>query len=159
MDALQTLIDLTLSIRDTVRPHLGTLQSRRVTGTAASGDATFAIDEIAEEAISEYIAEHRLPLAYYSEDRGLVLGEQEPEAVLVVDPIDGTRPAMAGFEQCVVSVAWADYKGGAPTMADVRFGCVAELKLDDYFYADARAGGAFWNRGRQREAASALAAG
>ena len=143
MDALQTLIALTLHIRDTVRPHLGTLQSRRVTGTAASGDATFAIDEIAEEAITEYIAEHHLALAYYSEDRGLVLCEQAPEAVLVIDPIDGTRPAIAGFEQCVVSVAWANYKDGAPTMADVRFGCIAELKLDDYFYAE-RGGGAFW---------------
>ena len=143
MDALQTLIALTLHIRDTVRPHLGTLQSRRVTGTAASGDATFAIDEIAEEAISEYIAEHNLPLAYYSEDRGLVLCEQSPEAVLVIDPIDGTRPAIAGFEQCVVSVAWADYKDGAPTMADVMYGCIAELKLNDYFYAE-RGRGAHW---------------
>ena len=40
----------------------------------------------------------RLPgWAYYSEDRGLQ-GAADPELILIVDPIDGTRPAAAGFE-------------------------------------------------------------
>ena len=43
-------------------------------------------------------------IAFYSEDRGYVeFGT--PRAILVVDPIDGTRPAAAGLESCCVSVA------------------------------------------------------
>ena len=43
--------------------------------------------------------------------------------VLVVDPIDGTRPAMAGFEAACVSVALAELGDGEPTMGDVVAGC------------------------------------
>ena len=122
----QIIIDLTLHIRDRVRPHLGILHSRRVTGTAASGDATFAIDDIAEEAIVQFVERERLSIAYYSEDKGLMTFGSDPKAVLVIDPIDGTRPAVAGFEQCVVAVSWADYADNV-TMGDVRYACVASL--------------------------------
>jgi myo-inositol-1(or 4)-monophosphatase len=145
MNPEQVIIDLTLHIRDRVRPHLGELQSRRITGTASSGDATFAIDDVAEEAIVQFVEREKLSVAYYSEDKGLVKFGSNPKAVLVIDPIDGTRPAVAGFEQCVVAVSWADYRGDgdSPTMADVRHACVAELKRGDVFYAD-RGRGVRW---------------
>jgi myo-inositol-1(or 4)-monophosphatase len=142
MTPQQTVLAITRHIRDTVRPHLGAWQGREVSGTAASGDATFAIDEIAEEAIVSFIEREKLSIAYYSEDKGLMEFGSSPEAVLVIDPIDGTRPAMAGFEQCVVSVAWADYTQDV-TMGDVRFGCIGEIKQDDLFWAE-RGHGAHW---------------
>ncbi len=142
MTPQETVLAMTRHIRDTVRPHLGAWQGREVSGTAASGDATFAIDEIAEDAIVSFIEREKLSIAYYSEDKGLIEFGASPEAVLVIDPIDGTRPAMAGFEQCVVSVAWADYTPDA-TMGDVRFGCIGEIKQDDLFWAE-RGGGAYW---------------
>lgn len=133
---------MTRHIRDTVRPHLGAWHGREVSGTAASGDATFAIDDIAEEAIVSFIEREKLSIAYYSEDKGLMEFGASPEAVLIIDPIDGTRPAMAGFEQCVVSVAWADFAPDV-TMGDVRFGCIGEIKQDDLFWAE-RGSGAHW---------------
>lgn len=136
---------LAVSIRDAVRPHLGTLQGRKLMGVAASGDNTFAIDEVAEDAIVKFIEARQLSIAYYSEDRGLLEFGNSPDGVLVIDPIDGTRPAMAGFEQCVVSVAWARYKPDA-TLGDVQYGCIAELKHDDIFTAS-RGGGVKWLRG------------
>ena len=142
MTPQETVLALTRHIRDTVRPHLGAWQGREVSGTAASGDATFAIDEIAEEAIVSFIEREQLSIAYYSEDKGLIKFGASPEAVLVIDPIDGTRPAMAGFEQCVVSVAWADFAPDV-TMGDVRFGCIGEIKQDDLFWAE-RGSGAHW---------------
>jgi myo-inositol-1(or 4)-monophosphatase len=78
-------------------------------------------------------------VAFYSEDRGLVVPGGEPRWVLVVDPIDGTRPALAGFESACVSVAAAPY-GDAPTMADVEVGCVVEIKSGARFLA-VRGGG------------------
>ncbi len=58
--------------------------------------------------------------AYYSEDRGLQ-GAHDPELILIVDPIDGTRPAAAGFETACVSIA-AVPPLPAPTMGDVVVG-------------------------------------
>ncbi|MDQ2801067.1 MAG: hypothetical protein M3Y13_15655, partial [Armatimonadota bacterium] len=115
---------------------------RQISGTAASGDATFGIDEIAEEAIVAFIEREKLSIAYYSEDKGLIEFGGSPEAVLIIDPIDGTRPAIAGFEACVVSVAWADYAPDV-TLGDVRFGCIGEIKNDDLFWAE-RGQGAHW---------------
>jgi myo-inositol-1(or 4)-monophosphatase len=54
--------------------------------------------------------------------------------VLVVDPIDGTRPALAGLESCCVSVAAAPLEG-EPTMGDVQVGCVLEVKSGRSFVA------------------------
>ena len=55
--------------------------------------------------------------------------------VLVVDPIDGTRPAMAGLESACVAVALAPLGDGEPTMADVEIGCVVEIKSGDWYLA------------------------
>ncbi len=142
MTPQETIVALTRHIRDTVRPHLGAWQSRAVSGTAASGDATFVIDDHAEDAIVSFIEREKLSIAYYSEDKGLMEFGAAPEAVLIIDPIDGTRPAMAGFEACVVSVAWADYTPSV-TLGDVRYGCIGEIKADDLFLAE-RGSGAQW---------------
>jgi myo-inositol-1(or 4)-monophosphatase len=142
MTEKETVLALTMYIRDKVRPHLGAWHARTITGTAESGDATFAIDDIAEEAIIEFIKANNLSVAYYSEDRGLIKFGADPKGVLVIDPIDGTRPALAGFEQCVVSVSWSQYTHQV-TMSSVQYGCVAELKQDDIFFAH-RGGGAVW---------------
>ena len=58
----------------------------------------------------------------------------------MIDPIDGTRPAMAGLECCCVSVAAAPLGDGNPTMGDVTAACVAEIKTDGEFLAE-RGGG------------------
>lgn len=113
-----------------------------MTGIASSGDATFDIDDIAESAVEQFLRENNVNVAYYSEDRGLIrpFPDREPDGVLIIDPIDGTRGAIAGFEACVVSVAWADAKL-EPTMADVRFGAIVEIKGNSTFIAE-RGGGA-----------------
>jgi myo-inositol-1(or 4)-monophosphatase len=116
-------------VKSAVFPHLGTWRARKVTGIASSGDATFDIDDIAEDAVESFLKEHQLNVAYYSEDRGLVrpYPEKEPEGILVIDPIDGTRGAIAGLEGCVVSVAWAD-PVPSPAMRDVRYAAITEIK-------------------------------
>jgi myo-inositol-1(or 4)-monophosphatase len=117
-----------------VLPHLGRDEGREHSGDGVGGDVTFAIDERAESRMEAYLAERAPDVAFYSEDRGLVVPGGEPRWVLVVDPIDGTRPALAGFESACVSVAAAPY-GDAPTMADVEVGCVVEIKSGESFLA------------------------
>jgi myo-inositol-1(or 4)-monophosphatase len=130
----QLVLELARSLRELVRPELGSLAGRAHLGAGAGGDVTFAVDELAEASLQQFVADRAPRMAFYSEDRGLVA---PPEAthVLVVDPIDGTRPAMAGLESACVAVALAPLGDGAPTMADVEIGCVVEIKSGDWFLA------------------------
>ena len=132
-------VELTLALRERVLPELGSHSGRAHAGEGEGGDVTFAIDEIAESFMEEHLAQHAPGVAFYSEDRGMVTPAGDPEWVLIVDPIDGTRPAMAGFESACVSVAAAPL-ADEPTMGDVEVGCVAEIKSGALFIAE-RGGG------------------
>jgi myo-inositol-1(or 4)-monophosphatase len=125
--------ELALALRERVLPSLGSHAARaHEADLAEGGDITFAIDAAAEELLAEFLAERAPAVAFYSEDRGLV---GDGETVLVVDPIDGTRPALAGFESCCVSVAAAPLHDGV-TMGEVSAGCVVEIKSGAVFLAE-----------------------
>jgi myo-inositol-1(or 4)-monophosphatase len=127
-------LDLAVALRERVLPALGAHAGRAHDSDAAGGDVTFAMDAEAEAFLSTYLAEHAPEVALYSEDRGLVAPDGA-QHVLVVDPIDGTRPALAGFEAACVSVAAAALGDGRPTMADVQVGVVVEIKSGQRFVA------------------------
>jgi myo-inositol-1(or 4)-monophosphatase len=130
----ELVLELALRLRGVVLPELGSMAGRAEEGAGAGGDVTFAVDALAEEALQEFLSERAPRLAYYSEDRGLVATPDATD-VLVVDPIDGTRPAMAGLESACVAVALAPLGDGQPTMGDVSFGAVVEIKSGDWFAA------------------------
>jgi myo-inositol-1(or 4)-monophosphatase len=131
----QLAFDLARDLRDLVAPRLGAVAGRAHTRVGASGDVTFAIDAEAEDFLEQWVASRAPGVAFYSEDRGLVMPGGAAEWVLVVDPIDGTRPALAGFESACTSVAVAPLGDGRPTMGDVVAGCVVEIKSGDHFLA------------------------
>lgn len=137
-DTTEHLIDLCAGLRAVVLPSLGSHAARDHAGVAVGGDVTFGIDEQAERYLVQHMRELLPGWAFYSEDGGLQ-GAEEPEMVLVVDPIDGTRPAAAGLEMACVSVA-AVPAGGEPTMGDVIAGVVQEIKSGDLFVAEKGAG-------------------
>ena len=142
------MLELARALRERrARPRV--LPGRAIAGDGAGGDLTFAIDELAENALAELLSELAPRTAFYSEDRGLVAGADATH-VLVVDPIDGTRPAMAGLESACVAVALAPLGDGEPTMADVEVGCVVEIKSGDWFLARARRRGRRLVAGRFR---------
>jgi myo-inositol-1(or 4)-monophosphatase len=131
---------LGLALREHVAPHVGSHAARAHAGDAAGGDVTFAIDAHAEELLSRFLSEHAPDVAFYSEDAGLVVpGDAKPQHVLVVDPVDGTRPALAGLESCCVSVAAAPFGDGV-TMGDVTVGCCVEIPSGRVFLAERGAG-------------------
>jgi myo-inositol-1(or 4)-monophosphatase len=127
--------ELALALREQVAPHVGSHAARADAGDAAGGDVTFAIDADAEALLARFLRERAPDVAFYSEDAGLVVPSGVvPKHVLVVDPVDGTRPALAGLESCCVSVAAAPY-GESVTMADVEIGCVVEIPSGRVFLA------------------------
>jgi myo-inositol-1(or 4)-monophosphatase len=120
-------------VQDAVAPHLGTAEARVKVGDAPGGDATLAIDEVAEMVVTQALQAEG-DIAFYSEDQGLVrFGE--PRAILVIDPVDGTRPAAAGLESCCVSIGVVppDEHAG---LGEVSFGIVHELKTGQRFMAE-----------------------
>jgi len=130
---------LAARLRERVLPELGSHAGRAHGAAGAGGDVTFAIDEGAEAELEAYLAEHAPGVAFYSEDRGLVAPDGA-EHVLVVDPIDGTRPAMAGLESACVSVAAAPLGDGEPVMGDVVAASIVEVKSGRAFHAMRGAG-------------------
>jgi myo-inositol-1(or 4)-monophosphatase len=143
----QLVLGLAQALREHIAPSLGEHAGRERLEAGVGGDVTFAIDHDAEIFLEEYLREHAPGIAFYSEDRGLVQtpgsatgGSSNSRSVLLVDPIDGTRPAMAGFESCCVSVAEAVLGDGSPTMGDVRIGCIVEIKSGISFFAERGAG-------------------
>lgn len=135
-ELVATVRGLCDEVRQAVRPHLGSFAAKELEGRGASGDTTFGIDEVAELKVSAFL-DGRGDFAYYTEDRGLIV---TPEAryLLIIDPIDGTRPAAAGLESCCVSAACALLEGREPgelTMGDVLVGVVTEIKSDATFTA------------------------
>ena len=133
----QLALDTAVQVRDAVVPSLGDPSARTGVGVAPGGDVTMAIDEIAELVVEKCCAAAG-DVAFYSEDRGYVVFGR-PRAILVVDPIDGTRPAAAGLESCCVSIAVVPPTIEA-TLGDVDFGVVHEIKTGDRFFAH-RGGG------------------
>jgi myo-inositol-1(or 4)-monophosphatase len=127
--------DLALALRECVVPLLGS-HAGRAHGEelGGGGDVTFAIDAEAEELLRTFLAERAPDVAFYSEDQGLVAPDGASQ-VLVVDPIDGTRPAMAGLESCCVSIAAAPLRDGV-TMGEVSVGCVVEIPSGVVFMAE-----------------------
>ncbi len=144
--------ELSREVRELVRPHLGKKAARRMEGRGSSGDSTFAIDEVAERLVEERVQD--LPeVAFFSEDRGLVGGEGS-NWVLVVDPIDGTRPAAAGLEACCVSVAVAAFdpaRRDQHTLGDVVYGHILEIKNEACFEAFRGSGARMFSEGEEKE--------
>lgn len=108
-----------------INPGLGKIRKMKGEGIH---DVLFEMDEIAERVVEERIKDRKT--AYFSEDRGLVKKSEAPDHILIIDPIDGTRPAKYGLEPCVTSIAVCKYSEN-PRFKDIEYAIVKELKTGD----------------------------
>jgi len=123
--------------------------SREITGVSIGGDFTFSLDADAETFLVEYLGREGLPFACYTEDKGLVTpADRGVEGILIVDPIDGSRPHLAGIPVACVSVAVVR-PVGEPTFADIAEGCVLKIAGDEVYWAR-RGEGALAVQGEER---------
>ena len=147
----QFLLDLAEAIKEAVAPVAREIRGREIVDTAPSGDATFEIDRIAEKVLLNFLTKSRAPIAYYSEDTGYsTFTNTQPQYLLVVDPIDGTRAAKNGFEGCVVSIA-ASRVIERPRLGDVDNACVMEILGDNAFYAERGKGAKIYTKGSAKK--------
>jgi len=147
----QFMVELADHIRQAVLPAVKAAKGREIVGTTSTGDPTFKIDAIAEKALLNYLKDAKAPVAYYSEDQGYTtFTSGQPQFLLVIDPIDGTRAAKSGFESCVVSVA-STRVIERPRLGDVDSGCVMEIVGDRTFYAERGKGARVYVDGQPRK--------
>jgi len=115
--------------------------ARRVDGDSPGGDAQFDIDHIAENAVLDFArANTPHPIAVYTEDNSLVEIGYQPRSLLVVDPIDGTRPTSAGLEMGMISIAHAPLRSGESHLEDVDSAVLLEIKSGAMIYGDRQGG-------------------
>lgn len=113
----------------------GLMSNRRVRGYSDGGDAQFGIDDIAEEAVLKFIQDRPEPIAIFTEDGGLHIFGENPQHILIVDPIDGTRSAAASLEMSCISIAIAPFRKDAK-IKDIEFALLKELKSGAVIYGD-----------------------
>lgn len=137
------IIELGKFVYEEVKGQKGTLKNRLVNGYSPGGDAQFNIDAAAENAVLEYVKSKEESVAFYTEDGGLKVFGDNPQYILIVDPIDGTRPAAAGLEMSCISIALAAYMPDAK-IKDIEFAFLLELKTGAYMYADVYSEGIYY---------------
>lgn len=124
------------AVRDAVAattvPHRGV----NLHHDSPGGDAQFDIDEVAERTVWEYItANTDVALAIYTEDETTRVTGADPQHLLIIDPIDGTRPAAAGLESSMVSIAVAPFRPDS-TIGDITAAVLLELRTGKWLYTD-----------------------
>lgn len=116
-----------------IRRCMGVQTGRESYGKANNGDVHFKIDEIAENFIEQMISQSNLPLAYFTEKKGYV-GNKLAKYVLLIDPIDGTRGALANLETCCIPISLCPNSRDV-TIEDIIFSVIVEIKSGQYFTA------------------------
>jgi myo-inositol-1(or 4)-monophosphatase len=129
----ERLLNLAEQVTAALLPHFQQ-PGRKVVSRNTGGDPHFAIDEVAERVVVDVLRTWDISVAYFSEDRGLVQVSPHPQHLLIIDPIDGTRPALAGLESCCFCVAVVPYSQ-RPLFSEISHAIVYELRTGEYFYA------------------------
>jgi hypothetical protein len=101
-----------------------------------AGDTLFAIDRISEEVLLERFEAlaKEWPLLLVAEGLGttgqrLLNVRGDPEIVVIVDPIDGTRGLMYQKRPAWILAGVAPYRGVLPTLADIELAVQTEIPL------------------------------
>lgn len=108
-------------------------------GIGASGDKTFPIDKHAEDIIISALAASGEPLTIISEEMGIADIHGGGKKILI-DPIDGSKNAIAGIPFYCTSIAVAD----GNTIGDIELAYILNLISGDEFWAE-KGAGAFLN--------------
>ena len=135
-------------VEDVVRPLIGTPKSGEIVKIGADGTPTTMIDVVAEKEVVNTLTELERPLFLISEEIGeVMIGNGPPEAILVVDPLDGTSNAIKKIPAYGISIAMALTPVASPeipNLQDISLGLVKNFATGD-LYSGFKGAGAFLN--------------
>lgn len=137
-----------------VRPIYG-IRQRDVSLDEISRDYSYTLDKKGEDEIARIFRRawnRGCKYGYVTEDKGLVLPRNIPiDWMFMIDPVDGSRNAQAGFEMACAVITGVRGDKQNPTLADVEFGILHAIK-DDIIILAIKGQGVFElsKKGRQR---------
>lgn len=137
MYKIKDFIFLAKKIRTMVMSTGGTIKGRTVNNLSAAGDAQFDIDNQAENIVKEIAKIKFTDCLLFSEDYKDLTNRDKPY-LMIIDPIDGTRPAAAGLEMATVAIAIANFTSEEITIGDIIQAFIMELKTGAWVYADVK---------------------
>jgi myo-inositol-1(or 4)-monophosphatase len=107
MEFLACCEEIARAVEDIVHEMVSKPEGGQVVGTGAGGTPTRKIDQVAEDAIVEYLGAHRLCRTLVSEECGKrdMGGDR---GTIFLDPVDGTHNALAGIPFYALSIAYAE---------------------------------------------------
>lgn len=115
------------------------IKGKSLIGRGASGDKTYQIDRIAEDIVISALEKSKEALTVISEEIG-VKDFKGGGIKVLIDPIDGSRNAIAGIPFYCTSIAIAN----GDTIANIELAYIVNLINGDEFWAE-RGKGAFLN--------------
>ncbi|MBI4813618.1 MAG: bifunctional fructose-bisphosphatase/inositol-phosphate phosphatase [Methanobacterium sp.] len=140
--------DLIEESQRAISPLIGSQKGGEIVKMGADGTPTTLIDMVAENKVMEVLEGVDRPLTLISEEIGEVtIGEGPSDAILVVDPLDGTSNAVKNIPAYGISVAVAPIspeKKGSLTIQDIQMGVVKNYATGD-IYSAVKGQGAFVN--------------
>lgn len=132
---VKDFIFLAEQIRAVVMRTAGTINGRVVKNLSEAGDAQFEIDNQAEKIVKEVVGKKFIDCLLFSEDYH-DLNDHKKSYLIIIDPIDGTRPAAAGLEMSTIAIAIAKFTSQDITINDILQAFIMELKTGAWMYAD-----------------------
>lgn len=144
----ETGLNIIQQVEEAVEPLIGTRKSGEIVKIGADGTPTTLIDVVAEKKVVNALEELERPVFLISEEIGEVkIGKDPPEAILVVDPLDGTSNAIKKIPAYGISIAIAQSSASSQETAnlqDVVMGLVKNFATGD-LYSGFKGYGAFLN--------------
>jgi len=144
----ETSLNIIQQVEEAVEPLIGTRKSGEIVKIGADGTPTTLIDMVAEKKVVDALEELERPVFLISEEIGEVkIGKDPPEAILVVDPLDGTSNAIKKIPAYGISIAIAQSSASSQETAnlqDVGMGLVKNFATGD-LYSGFKGYGAFLN--------------
>ncbi len=131
----ELMTNLAAAVRKAVLGQFGSRLAKMIVGKGASGDAQYGIDQVAEQAVEQFMEKQAPNIASFTEDKGLMVPDGA-ETIFIIDPIDGTRAAAAGLESCCVSIAAAPFRENEVCLSDVTRALIMEIKEGGVFWAE-----------------------
>lgn len=112
----------------------GTKGLDEVLGRGASGDTTRRADRLAENFLIDLVRAEGLDVIIVSEEKGIVKLSDNPELILLTDPLDGSLNYVLGIPVAAVSIVFYDIK--KPYLSSALSGAVANVFVREIYSFD-----------------------
>ncbi|RLG91442.1 MAG: D-fructose 1,6-bisphosphatase [Thermoprotei archaeon] len=117
-----------------LRDLYGIEELSTVLGRGASGDTTRKIDALIEDFVIELLKNTGLKLHIVSEERGVIESIDEPDYLVLMDPLDGSLNYTLGIPNVAVSIVF--YKPSTNNISDPVAGAVSNVFLRETYSFD-----------------------